>query len=134
MSTTDGQQTVQAGSSAIAQIDPPIDPPIDPQGVAAGGVAGGVGDAAIGAARVAGSSSSPFLTSYERAKVIGLRAEQLTRGAPAFAPAFGGASTRYDACAVAAAELDAGRLPFVISRSMPDGSSEIIRLARANDR
>jgi DNA-directed RNA polymerase I, II, and III subunit RPABC2 len=79
---------------------------------------------------VAGSAANPFLTSYERAKVIGLRAEQLTRGAPAFAPVSG---ARYDACAVAAAELDAGLLPFVISRPMPDGSSEIIRLARAKN-
>lgn len=70
------------------------------------------------------------LTKYERTQVIGMRAEQLARGAQAFvdAPAAVAASSDvfYE---IAERELDARRLPFIVVRTMPDGKTERIRIS-----
>ena len=77
---------------------------------------------------------SKRLTKYERTQVIGMRAEQLARGAQAFvdvtsaaasAATLGGASVYYE---IAERELEAHRLPFVVVRKMPDGKTERIRI------
>jgi len=72
---------------------------------------------------------SSSLTTYERAKVIGMRAEQIARGAPALidVPRMMG-SRRFDACEVASAELDAGLLPLVVARTLSDGKTELVRI------
>ncbi len=70
------------------------------------------------------------LTIYERTKVVGLRAEQLARGAPTFLPADRITSASFDACKIAAMELDAGVLPYVVSRTMPNGGIELLRLSQ----
>ena len=70
------------------------------------------------------------LTIYERTKVVGLRAEQLARGAPTFLPTDRISSTPFDPCKIAAMELDAGVLPYVVSRTMPNGGIELLRLSR----
>jgi DNA-directed RNA polymerase subunit K/omega len=72
---------------------------------------------------------SSSLTTYERAKVIGMRAEQIARGAPALidVPRMMG-SRRFDACEVASAELDAGLLPLVVARTLSDGKTELLRI------
>eukprot|EP00798_Chlamydomonas_sp_ICE-L_P009883 gene9883-biopygen7073 len=64
-----------------------------------------------------------------RAKVIGMRAEQIARGAPALidVPRMMG-SRRFDACEVASAELDAGLLPLVVARTLSDGKTELVRI------
>jgi DNA-directed RNA polymerase subunit K/omega len=65
------------------------------------------------------------LTKYERTHVIGVRAEQLARGAQAFVdmpPAVRGASANAVYLAVAERELEEHKLPFKIVRKMPDGS------------
>lgn len=73
------------------------------------------------------------LTIYERTQVVGLRAEQLARGAPTFLPADSmPTSASFDACKIAKMELDAGVLPFVVSRSMPNGGIELLRLSNHN--
>jgi DNA-directed RNA polymerase subunit K/omega len=69
--------------------------------------------------------SSNVLTKYERAKIIGVRIEQLARGAAAFVPIDPAA---FDVQEVAERELRTGRLPFVVARKMPDGSQELWRL------
>lgn len=70
------------------------------------------------------------LTIYERTKVVGLRAEQLARGAPTFLPADRITNASFDACKIAAMELDAGVLPYVVSRTMPNGGIELLRLSQ----
>ncbi len=73
------------------------------------------------------------LTKYERTQVIGMRAEQLARGAQPFVDVtaadatsgVGGASVYYD---IAERELEAHRLPFIVVRKMPDGKSERLRI------
>lgn len=65
------------------------------------------------------------MTKYEHAKVIGVRAEQIARGAPPFVTDDGG---RFDPIAIAVRELNAGVLPFVVVRRLPDGTQENRRL------
>lgn len=68
----------------------------------------------------------PFLTPYERTKVLSLRASQLAQGAVPLLLQPPAAGT--EALAVAVAELAAGVLPFVLRRPLPDGTYEYLRL------
>jgi DNA-directed RNA polymerase I, II, and III subunit RPABC2 len=70
--------------------------------------------------------SVPFLTQYERTKIIGMRANQLSQGARPYI-----AIPEYmtDVGEIARLELSERRLPFIISRPMPDGSHEYWRLS-----
>jgi len=68
----------------------------------------------------------PFLTLYERTKVLALRASQLAHGAPPFIEVPDYLTDVYE---IAKAELDAKRLPFILKRPLPDGTYEYWRLA-----
>lgn len=70
--------------------------------------------------------SPPFLTLYERTKVIGFRANQLSQRAKPYidVPAYVTSVSE-----IARMELEARRLPFIIRRPMPDGSFEYWRLS-----
>jgi DNA-directed RNA polymerase I, II, and III subunit RPABC2 len=70
--------------------------------------------------------SPPFLTQYERTKIIGMRANQLSQGARPYiqVPEY---VTRVGE--IARMELEARRLPFIVRRVMPDGSHEYWRLS-----
>lgn len=70
----------------------------------------------------------PWLTKYERTKIIGIRAEQLARGAQPFVQPAVLEGARFNACELAERELLARALPFVVVRRMPDGRAEHIRL------
>lgn len=61
----------------------------------------------------------PLLTKYERARVISLRALQLSLGAPAFVPIEEG--NKWDPIEIARRELESGVLPLSIRRTLPDG-------------
>ena len=61
-----------------------------------------------------------YLTKYERARVLGARALQISRNAPLQVDPTG----ETDSLALAEMELKAGRLPFTIRRYLPDGSFE----------
>lgn len=65
------------------------------------------------------------MTKYEHAKIIGLRAEQIARGAQIFVSDEG---ERFDPIAIALRELNAGVLPFIVVRKLPDGTEEHRRL------
>ena len=69
--------------------------------------------------------SPPFLSKYELTRVLGLRASQLDAGA---APFVGVPADVLDGYTIAEAELHAGKIPFVIRRPMPNGTSEYWRL------
>lgn len=71
--------------------------------------------------------SFPVMTRFERAKVLGLRTEQLARGAEPSIPIEDDPSS-WDPSEVAQRELDAKTLPFVIVRSMPDGTKEMWKI------
>jgi DNA-directed RNA polymerase I, II, and III subunit RPABC2 len=68
----------------------------------------------------------PFLTLYERTKVLSMRASQLARGAQPFIDVPEYLTDVYE---VAKAELEAKRLPYILKRPLPDGNYEYWRLA-----
>jgi DNA-directed RNA polymerase I, II, and III subunit RPABC2 len=70
--------------------------------------------------------SPPFLTQYEKTKIIGLRTNQLSQGARPYI-----AIPEYmtDVWEIARLELEQRRLPFLVRRPMPDGTHEYWRLS-----
>jgi len=68
----------------------------------------------------------PFLTLYERTKIISLRASHLAHGD---APYIEVPEYLTDVYEIAKAELDAKRLPYILKRPLPDGNYEYWRLA-----
>jgi len=71
-------------------------------------------------------TSSPFLTLYERTKILCLRASQLAHGSPPFIDVPEYLTDVYE---IAKAELEAKRIPLILKRQMPDGQYEYWRLA-----
>ena len=72
------------------------------------------------------SDKQPKLTKYEHVKTVGVRAEQLVRGAQPFIPM--DPAVPFNACDIAERELLAGKLPFIIVRTLPDGTTQQIKL------
>lgn len=68
----------------------------------------------------------PFLTNFERTKIIGMRANQLSKGSVPFI-----AVPKHitDVRDIARLELDQKRLPYIIKRPLPNGTYEYWRLA-----
>lgn len=71
-------------------------------------------------------STYPFLTLYEKTKVLAQRGAELARGAPPFIEVPEYMTDVYD---IAKAELEAKRLPYILKRPLPDGEYEYWRLA-----
>ena len=70
--------------------------------------------------------SPPFLTVYERTKILGTRANQLADGARPFVTVPEYVTKPLD---IAKLELEQRRLPFIVKRPMPDGTFEYWRLS-----
>jgi DNA-directed RNA polymerase I, II, and III subunit RPABC2 len=70
--------------------------------------------------------SPPFLTQYERTKIIGMRANQLSQGARPYIPIPEHIKKVEE---IARLELQQRRLPFIVKRPMPDGTHEYWRLS-----
>lgn len=70
--------------------------------------------------------SPPFLTVYERTKILGARTNQLADGAMPFVAVPEYMTKPLD---IAKMELEQRRLPFIIKRPMPDGTFEYWRLS-----
>jgi DNA-directed RNA polymerase I, II, and III subunit RPABC2 len=68
----------------------------------------------------------PFLTTFERTKIIGLRANQISRGS---APFIAVPKHITDVRDIARLELEQKRLPFIVKRPLPNGSFEYWRLS-----
>lgn len=71
------------------------------------------------------NSTRNIMTVYEKVKTVGLRAEQLRRGAE---PTVDFDKTSFDPIAIATKELYARTLPFIIARTLPNGEKEYWRL------
>jgi len=67
----------------------------------------------------------PWLTKYERARVLGLRAKQLNNGADAFIEVPPG---MINGNKIAMEELNQKKVPFIIRRPIPNGGTEYWRL------
>jgi len=63
----------------------------------------------------------PYLTKYEKARVIGVRAKQINMGAQIFIDVD---SSIIDGAIIAEKELFARKMPFIIRRPLPGGGSE----------
>jgi len=68
----------------------------------------------------------PKLTRFEKARVVGARALQISMGAPVLLDLEGVERSPIN---IAILELEAGILPISIRRSLPDGSSQNIPLS-----
>lgn len=68
----------------------------------------------------------PFLTKYEKTRVLGQRAKQLNQGAQPLIPVD---KKIIDGYLIAQLELQQKALPFIIRRPLPGGKSEYWRLA-----
>jgi DNA-directed RNA polymerase I, II, and III subunit RPABC2 len=64
--------------------------------------------------------TTPFLTKYERARVLGTRALQISMGAAILVPLAG----ETDPLQIAQKELSVGKIPFIIRRHLPCGDYE----------
>ena len=67
----------------------------------------------------------PLLTCYEKARILGERATQLNNGAK---PLIDVDETMIDGYVIAMKELEAKKIPFIIQRPLPNGTSEYWRL------
>ena len=63
------------------------------------------------------------MTRYERARILGTRALQISLGAPPLVP-LGGET---DPLEIAMRELRAGKVPLIVRRFLPDGTHEDVR-------
>jgi DNA-directed RNA polymerase I, II, and III subunit RPABC2 len=70
--------------------------------------------------------SVPYLTLFEKTKIIGFRANQIAQGARALIQV---PNHITDVLEIARLELEQKRLPYILKRPMPDGTFEYIRLA-----
>ena len=68
----------------------------------------------------------PFITKYEKAKVLGERAKQLNSGAEPFVEV---GYEIIDGYLIALAEFEQKKIPMIIRRPLPNGGSEFWRLA-----
>ena len=70
-------------------------------------------------------TSIPFLTKYEKARIIGARAEQIDRGAVPFVKVD---ENVMNGRTIAIMEFDEKKIPFIVARPMPNKSVEYWRL------
>ena len=68
----------------------------------------------------------PFVTRYEKARVIGERAKQINSGAKPFVEI---EQSIIDGYLIALKEFEEKKMPFIIRRPLPDGTSEYWRLS-----
>ena len=68
----------------------------------------------------------PFITKYEKAKILGERAKQLNSGAEAFVET---GDEIIDGYLIAMAEFEQKKIPMIIRRPLPNGGSEFWRFA-----
>ncbi|KAL0228009.1 hypothetical protein RCL1_004152 [Eukaryota sp. TZLM3-RCL] len=70
-------------------------------------------------------TTTPYLTKYERARILGARALQISLNAPVLVEV----ENETDPLDIAEKELRAKKIPFTIRRYLPDGSYEDWSLA-----
>ena len=68
---------------------------------------------------------SPFLSKFEKAKLLGIRAEMISAGAPALVSVPKNITNSYN---IALLEFKQKKIPLMIKRVLPNGTSEYWRL------
>tara|TARA_B110000967_G_C18525751_1_gene383311 strand:+ start:20 stop:472 length:453 start_codon:yes stop_codon:yes gene_type:complete len=69
--------------------------------------------------------STPYLTKYEKAKILGVRAQMISNGSPAMINVPGNITSTYD---IALLEFKEDKIPLLIRRFLPNGNYEDWRL------
>jgi len=69
--------------------------------------------------------TTPILSRYERARILGERAKQINEGAPSFIEVD---EHMIDGYFIAEKELEQKKIPFIIQRPLPNGGSEYWRV------
>ncbi|WFD31271.1 subunit common to RNA polymerases I, II, and III [Malassezia sp. CBS 17886] len=64
--------------------------------------------------------TTPYMTKYEKARILGTRALQISMNAPVLVPTEG----EMDPLVIAQKELVAKKIPLLVRRYLPDGSYE----------
>jgi DNA-directed RNA polymerase I, II, and III subunit RPABC2 len=72
----------------------------------------------------------PYLTKYEKARILGQRAKQINSGAYPFVKV---PETVIDGYIIAEMELKQKRIPFIIRRPLPNGGSEYWKVQDLED-
>ena len=68
----------------------------------------------------------PYLTKFEKARVIGLRAKQINNGSEPFIDV---PNNMIEGLTIAEKELEEKKIPFIIRRPLPNGTSEYWKLS-----
>ena len=68
----------------------------------------------------------PFMTKYEKTRILGLRAKQLNDGADSFISV---TEQMLDGYTIAKKELMEKKIPFIIRRPLPNGASEYWKIS-----
>jgi len=71
----------------------------------------------------------PYLTKFERAKILGQRAKQINNGSPIFVKV---TPNIIEGHTIALMELNQKKIPFIIKRPLPNGSSEYWKVSDLN--
>jgi len=69
-------------------------------------------------------TTTPILSKYEYARVLGVRAKQINAGSPPFVE-----TTLVDGYLIAQLELQQKKIPFIIRRPLPNGEHEYWRVS-----
>jgi len=70
--------------------------------------------------------TKPFLTKFERAKIIGIRSEMIANGSVALITVPSHINNSYD---IAKMEFEQKKIPLMIKRHLPNGNIELWRLS-----
>jgi|TARA_B100000242_G_C43045906_1_gene488190 DNA-directed RNA polymerase I, II, and III subunit RPABC2 len=71
-------------------------------------------------------TTKPFLTKFEKAKVLGTRSEMIANGAIALVNVPSHVNNTYD---IAKMEFEQKKIPLIIRRHLPNGNIELWRLS-----
>ena len=71
----------------------------------------------------------PYLTKFERAKILGQRAKQINNGSPIFVKV---TPNIIEGHTIALMELQQKKIPFIIKRPLPNGSNEYWKVSDLN--
>jgi DNA-directed RNA polymerase I, II, and III subunit RPABC2 len=71
------------------------------------------------------NTTTNILSKYEKVKIIGLRAEQIERGAPIYVDIIEPFNSRL----IAHQELKENKIPFMVCRKLPNGNKEYWKLS-----
>ena len=73
--------------------------------------------------------TSPFMTKFQKAKILGVRAVQISKNAPLYLNNENIANMNWDPLSIAEKELSENKIPFIIRRYLPDGKFEDWRVS-----